>query len=284
MAAVPNIPPPLLRSFVAVSELRSFTAAARRLNLRQSTVSQHIQKLEALTGRRLLLRDTHGVTPTTEGDALRDFARGILDANGRLEQFLIGSAQRETLRLGISEDFAVAQLADVLTAFREHYPDVDLELTVGLSAFLYQRYDAGEIDLIFAKRRRGDRRGDVAWREPLAWIARPGFVLPKDAPVPLISYSPPSITRSLAIGALESVGRSWRMVCTSGSLNGLRAGIAAGLGIAAHSARLMPAGLVELPPPHGLPALGEVEFVAIGPGHQHAAANALISALTGGRG
>ena len=72
------------------------------------------------------------------------------------------------------------------------------------------------------------------------------------------------------------------MVCTSGSLNGLRAGIAAGLGIAAHSARLMPAGLVELPPPHGLPALGEVEFVAIGPGHQHEAANALISALTGG--
>ena len=67
-------------------------------------------------------------------------------------------------------------------------------------------------------------------------------------------------------------------------LNGLRAGIAAGLGIAAHSARLMPAGLVELPAPHDLPALGEVEFVAIGPGHQHAAASALINALTGGRG
>jgi DNA-binding transcriptional LysR family regulator len=284
MAVPPNIPPPLLRSFVAVSELKSFTAAARRLNLRQSTVSQHIQKLEALTGRRLLLRDTHGVMLTTEGGALREFARGILDANGRLERFLAGSAARETLRLGISEDFAVAQLADVLTAFRADYPDVDLELTVGLSAFLYQRYDAGEIDLIFAKRRRGDRRGDVAWREPLAWIARPGFTLPKDAPVPLVSYSPPSITRSLAIGALESVGRSWRMVCTSGSLNGLRAGIAAGLGIAAHSARLMPAGLVELAPPHDLPALGEVEFVAIGPGHQHAAANALIDALTGGRG
>jgi len=283
MTVPPDLPPQLLRSFVAVAELCSFTEAARRLELRQSTVSQHVQKLEALTGRRLLLRDTHGVALTADGDAVREFARNVLDAYGQLAQFVSITAHRETLRLGISEDFAVAQLAEVLAGFRNQYPDIDLELTVGLSSFLYDRYDAGEVDLIFAKRRPGDRRGEVAWRERLAWIAQPGYQLAAGAPVPLVSYAPPSITRSLAIAALQGVGRSWRMACTSGSLNGLRAAIAGGLGIAAHSTLLMPAGLQELAPPHDLPAVGEVEFVAIGPGHHHRAANALIDTLTAGR-
>ena len=43
-----------LRSFVAVEQMGSFTLAAERLGLGQSTVSQHIQRLEAELGRRLL--------------------------------------------------------------------------------------------------------------------------------------------------------------------------------------------------------------------------------------
>lgn len=53
-----------LRSFVAVEQAGSFTAAAERLGLGQSTVSQHVQRLEASLGRRLLARDTHRVVLT----------------------------------------------------------------------------------------------------------------------------------------------------------------------------------------------------------------------------
>ena len=56
--------PELLRSFVAIAETGSFTAAGRALGRQQSTVSQHIQRLETLTGRRWLDRDTHGVALT----------------------------------------------------------------------------------------------------------------------------------------------------------------------------------------------------------------------------
>jgi len=276
----PDISPTLLRSFLAVAKARSFTEAARKLNLRQSTVSQHVQKLEQSVGRRLFLRDTHAVTLTADGDAMCDFAQTVLDANDRMTRYFFGSARREKLRLGISEDFAMSQLAEVLTTFRIAYPAVDLELTVGLSSALYQRYDSGEVDVIFAKRRSGDSRGEVAWREQLVWIARPGFRLDTDAPVPLVAYAPPSITRSLAVAALEEARRPWRMACSSGSLNGLRAAIMAGLGIAAHSAKLIPEGLVTLDDEDAhLPQLGEVEFVAIGPGRHHVTANALIAAL-----
>ena len=191
-----DVPPVLLRSFQAVAKARSFTEAARQLNLRQSTISQHIQRLEQALGRRLFLRDTHAVTLTAAGDALCDLAQsGRRCALIRMSRFFLDGERRETLRLGISEVFAISQLAEVLTSFRASHPEVDLELNVGLSSALYQRYDAGELDLIFAKRRIGDSRGEVAWREELVWIARPGFRLDPDAPVPLVSYAPPSITR-----------------------------------------------------------------------------------------
>jgi len=277
--SAPEIAPTLLKSFLAVAKARSFTEAARRLNLRQSTISQHVQKLELSVGRRLFVRDTHAVTLTADGDAMCEFAEIVLAAHDRMGSYFFGSAQREKLRLGISEDFAMSQLAEVLATFRNEYPCVDLELAVGLSSALYQRYDSGELDVIFAKRRAGDSRGAVAWREKLAWIARPGFRIERDAPVPLVAYAPPSITRSLAVAALDEARRPWRMACSSGSLNGLRAATIAGLGVAAHSARLIPAGLTVLDSCDDLPTLGEVEFVAIGPGRHHRTANALIEAL-----
>lgn len=279
MSKLSDIPPSLLRSFMTVVETRSFTEAAKQLNLRQSTISQHVQKLEQAVGRKLFQRDTHTVTLTPDGDAMCDFAAAVLAANERMAGYFFGAAGRERLRLGISEDFAMAQLADVLASFRANYPGVDLELAVGLSNALYQRYDAGELDVIFAKRRAGDDRGEIAWREQLIWVSRPGFHIEAGAPVPLIAYAPPSITRSLAVAALEHAHRPWRMACSSGSLNGLRAAAIAGLGVAAHSARLIPEGLAVADPSNDLPALGEVEFVAIGPGRHHATANGLISAL-----
>jgi DNA-binding transcriptional LysR family regulator len=85
-------------------------------------------------------------------------------------------------------------------------------------------------------------------------------------PVPLILYSPPSITREIALAALERSGRPWRIVCTSGSLSGLRTAALAGLGITIVPYGLIPAGLAELPNGHGLPDLGTVEFVLLANG------------------
>ncbi|MFW9777186.1 LysR family transcriptional regulator, partial [Brucella melitensis] len=50
--------PDLLLAFVTVAETGSFTAAARALGTRQSTVSQQIKRLEASLGRSLFSRDT----------------------------------------------------------------------------------------------------------------------------------------------------------------------------------------------------------------------------------
>ena len=271
--------PVLLRSFLAVVDGGSFTAAARQAGLRQSTISQHVARLEHALGRTLLARDTHRVGLTPDGDAMVGFARRVMEANERLERFFAGNALRGSIRLGASEDFALSALPQVLARFTGLHSSVDLQLTVGLSGVLYQAYDAGQLDVIFVKRRHGDTRGRSAWHEQLAGVGRPGFAGDPARPLPRVLYPPPSITRALALGTLEASGRAWRVACTSGSLTGLRAAAAAGLGIVPHSARLLPPGLAALPEAAGLPALGPVEFVVIGPGTAQAAAAALVELL-----
>jgi DNA-binding transcriptional LysR family regulator len=266
---VTAIQPDLLRTLVAISRAGTFTGAARLLGVGQSTVSQHIKRLEEMTGRHLLDRDTHRVSITPEGETMLDHARYVLDAHERMERFLSGTPLRGRLRFGASEDFVLSALPDILAAFVRRHPEVDLELTAGLSETLYQAFDAGRLDILFVKRRSGDRRGVTAWREPIQWVGRPDFRTPGDMPLPLLFYPPPSVTRARALEALEQAGRSWRLAFTSASLTGLTAAARAGLGIMPHSARLIPPGLAVIAPTPGLPRLPELEFVVIGPGgHQ----------------
>jgi DNA-binding transcriptional LysR family regulator len=254
--------PTHLASFLAVARTRNFTEAGRRLGLQQSTISQHVRRLEDSAGRRLFVRDTHTVTLTPDGEAMTGFAQTILDTGERARRFFAGSQLRGRLRFGTSEDFVSTRLPELLREFVRQHALVDLELKVGVSATLYEHLDAGELDLVLAKRRGGDARGRLVWRDRLAWAAAPGTEVA--APVPLILYNAPSITRAVALEALERAGLTWRIACTSGSLSGLRAACLAGLGVTVHARGLLPEGLVEVPSSQRLPELADVEFVVLG--------------------
>jgi DNA-binding transcriptional LysR family regulator len=255
--------PSQLRTFLAVAQTLSFTQAARRLGLRQSTVSQHVRRLEATAGRQLFTRDTHSVELTEDGEAMLGFARRILEAHEQAAAFFTGTRLRGRLRFGASEDFVLTRFAEILEGFRHDHPEVDLELTVELSGTLHEQLSDGKLDLVLAKRRPEDPRGELVWDDRMVWIGAERLRLDPDRPVPLIVYPPPGISRALALEALERQGRSWRIACTSGSLNGLIAAARAGLGVMAHSRGLIPPGLVRVPDRAGLPELGEVEFVLV---------------------
>jgi DNA-binding transcriptional LysR family regulator len=273
--------PSQLRTFLAVAQTLSFTQAARRLGLRQSTVSQHVRRLEDATGRPLFTRDTHSVELTEDGEAMLGFARRILEVHDQATAFFTGTRLRGRLRFGASEDFVLTRLPEILEGFRYDHPEVDLELTVELSGTLHEQLAAGKLDLVLAK----DPRGELVWHDRLVWIGAERLRLEPDRPVPLIVYPPPGITRALALEALERQGREWRIVCTSGSLNGLIAAARAGLGVMAHSRGLIPPGLVRVAERSGLPVLGRVDFVLVhGPRRTAAqgAADALAAAILAG--
>jgi DNA-binding transcriptional LysR family regulator len=275
----PLLHPDLLRSFAAIAAAGSFSGAARSLGLRQSTISQHLQKLEAATGRRLIDRNTHALRVTPDGEAVLEHARGVLDEYNRMDEFLRGVPLRGRLRFGTSEDFVLSALPDVLAAFVRRHPEVDMELTAGLSEDLYRNFDSGALDIIFVKRRSADRRGMVAWREPIAWTAQPGFRVDSGTALPLLLYPAPSLTRAKAVEALEKAKRGWRIAFTSGSLSALTAAARAGLGLMPHSARLLPPGLAVIAPGRGLPRLPDIEFVILGPSGRNPVSEALTAVI-----
>ncbi|WP_327099909.1 LysR family transcriptional regulator [Nocardia vinacea] len=251
--------PELLRTFLAVERAGGFTAAGRILGLRQSTISGHIARLEKAVGRELFRRDTRNLALTADGAAMVGFARTILDAQGQAERYFSDSTLTGLIRLGASDDVMARELPDVLLEFQRTHPGVDLELTVGLSENLKTRMETGELDLVVGKRLPGERHGELLWRDRLVWAGR-SATTEFDDPVPLVTYPPPSLTRRIALQALERDVRTWRVTCTSDSQLGLRAAVLAGLGVIVHAETLIPDGLCVLADPR-LPVLGDLEFV-----------------------
>jgi DNA-binding transcriptional LysR family regulator len=274
--------PALLRTFVAVAETLSFTRAAELLQLSQPTVSQQVRKLETAANRILVSRDTRAVALTDNGEAMLGFARSILAAHDEAAAYFTGSAMRGRLRFGSADDLAQTQLPQILRDFRQLYPQINLELTVGQSAMLARRLRAGQLDLVFIKQEPDLPDGRVVRRERLVWVAHKSLQLDPQAPVPLIAYAAPSVTRDAAIRSLEDAGRTWRITCNVKETNGVLAALRAGIGVAVLPQNLLPGDLIPVTSTFGLPMLGEIDFALLdNPRAAREPVEALIGAIVG---
>lgn len=269
--------PVLLRTFLAIADTRSFTRAAQRLGISQPTVSQHVRRLEQAAKRQLVARDTREVWLTDNGDAMAGFARTILAAHAEADSYFSGSAMRGRLRFGAADDLAITTLPRILRHFRQQNPQVNLELTVDQSGPLYRRLQAGHLDLIFIKQNPGTTEGAVVATDELVWIGQEKTTLDPDAPVPLIAYQGPSLSRQITIEALEQAGRTWRITCNTREVNGVLAAVRAGLGVAVFPRSLIPTDLIKVTNRFGLPELGHVDFTLLS---NPSAAREPVDALT----
>lgn len=255
--------PDLLITLLAVEQTGSFTQAALRLGVRQPTVSQHIRRLEAQTGRTLILRDTHSVALTADGEAMIGFARTILAAHEQATAYFSGSRPRGRLRIGMSDDLALTRLPQILRDFRHNHPLVDFDLTVDQSGLLHQRLEEDKLDVFVGKRPRGEERGRLIKRERLVWVGTPSTKLDLAKPVPLVVYPSPSISRTEMHRALNRARMLYRSACVCRGVNGLIAAVAAGVGISALATSLVPPQLTPLGPAHRLPELGSIDLVLL---------------------
>lgn len=134
----------LLPLLLAVAEERNFRAAADRLGVTRSAVSQGVRRLEDGLGIQLVMRTTRSVRLTEAGARLVDSLRGPMAAvQGALEAR--EEAPRGRLRLAvtsIAHDFLSGPL---LARFAEAYPQVTLDVTVTDDEFdiVAHGYDAG---------------------------------------------------------------------------------------------------------------------------------------------
>ncbi|RXT46350.1 LysR family transcriptional regulator [Bosea sp. Tri-44] len=229
MNRYPMFSPQLLISFVAVCETLSFTRAADRVSLSQSTVSLQVKRLEDLLGQALLERSSHQVELTEEGERLLSYARRIIALNEEAHDALTGAWRDGVLRLGMPEDFAVPTI-ELLAAFSRQQPHLRLDVTSGLSADLHAAYKREELDLILVKQRRG-QPPRAARREPLLWLDSLAYPAIERTPVSLAMFPLGGLYREELCGALDTLGIRWRVGYCSGNLGALAAASAAGLGM-----------------------------------------------------
>ncbi|HEX4092843.1 MAG TPA: LysR family transcriptional regulator [Trebonia sp.] len=258
--------PQLLATFLAVEQTGSFTRAAARLGFQQPTVSQHIRRLERQVGRTLVLRDTHSVSLTADGEAMIGFARNILAASEQAAAYFSGDRPSGRLRIGISDDLALTGLPQILRDFRRDNPLVDFDLRIDQSGLLHQRLESDRLDMFIGKRPSGEQReprGQLVRRDRLVWVGTTSTKLDLTRPLPLVVYPTPSLTRTEMRRALNRARLPFRSACVCRGVNGLIGAVAAGIGISAMAASLVPEQLTTLGPAHRLPELGTIDLVLL---------------------
>lgn len=256
-----NLDLDLVRSFVAIAEVKSFTRAGERLGRSQSAVSLQMRRLEDLIGRRLFSRDPRHVVLTAHGETFLPQARRLLRLNDEILSELTGGDVVGEVRLGAPEDFATVHLPDILGEFTRANPRATLAVTCDLTLNLLEQLRDGALDLALVKREPlGPDMGVRVWREPLIWVGADASVAEAKGPVPLVVAPSPCVYRKRAIGALERIGRPWRCAYTSPSLAGQQAALRAGLGVTVLPLEMAPSDLARLGPAQGLPDLPDTEI------------------------
>ena len=139
-----------------------------------------------------------------------------------------------------SDDLALTRLPQILRDFRRDNPLVDFELTVDQSGLLHQRLESDRLDVFIGKRPSGEQRGQLVKRERLVWVGTPSTKLDLTAPLPLVVYPVPSISRTEMRRALNRARLPYRSACLCRGVNGLIGAVAAGIGISAMAASLVP--------------------------------------------
>ena len=131
-----------METFVRVIEAGSFSSAAKQLRVGQPAVSKTIAQLEDRLGVRLLLRSTHGLTPTEAGRSFYERAKRSIEEAEEAELAARGAAATLSGRLSVNAPLTFARLHVIprLPIFLAEHPALDVDVVL----------DDRDIDLIEA--------------------------------------------------------------------------------------------------------------------------------------
>jgi DNA-binding transcriptional LysR family regulator len=233
-----NIPTELLRTLVAVVDLRSFTKAANSLGVTQPAVSAQIKRLQALLDCEVLDKSAPGVSLTQSGELVVNYARRLLSINDQIVDLSTPRLGSRSLRIGVPGDFLTPVLPKLLTEIRTQYPDIRLLLRSDLFDAMARDLRHGDLNLLIGLSETGvelDARHQ--WTEPMVWVRSPSFTLDPDAPVPLVTLAEGYALHRAAVAALSRAQRSFEVVFVGQSKASIVEAVRAGMGVAAVSKR-----------------------------------------------
>src|SRR5712691_10534244 len=141
-----NIPTDLLRTFVSISELGSFTKAGRLYRLTQPAISAQMKRLEHIVGADLFERMAPGIRLTSRGLEVLKFARRMLSINDQI----LGYSQSQSaprIRIGIAHMFAHQILQKPVIGPAMRTTNARLQIYCDDSASLLQSIRSGYLEV-----------------------------------------------------------------------------------------------------------------------------------------
>lgn len=235
-----------LETFHWVATLGSFTKAASKLNTTQSTVSMRIGDLEQELGVRLLDRSQRAVRMTPKGRDLLGYAGEIQRLIGELRSN-VGNPQTVSgsIRMGVAELVALTWLPDLIADLNRLYPNVEIDLEIGVSGDMIDKLGSRQIDLSFLPMQGMEQVGQSRGLQAtllgyvgFSFMASPSLALPdrrlrpRDLERwPLISFSQRSVLAEIQEGWFQANGSSPTKIDRSNSMEISAGLVRSGLGL-----------------------------------------------------
>ena len=251
-----NISTELLRTFITVIEVASFTRAAEILGRTQPAISLQVKRLEGTVGYDLIERNGKEISLTERGEALAIHAREIL----RLNDIAVAQFEQKNpsskLRVGLPVDYAVNTLQSCLTDVVRQHADVQIEIRCDLSKYLLSALRSNEIDIAVALFDGDDQQFLFRhWKEQPAWVGATDLVIPDQSDIPLVVHPYGCVYRERMASALKLAGKSWRIAYSSPGIGGVQRAVHDGLGLSCLTVPTVLQGMRKFSEKDGLPVL-----------------------------
>lgn len=195
----------MLRTLVAVADMKTFSAAARVVHVTHAAVSQQMRTLEADLGVELFSRDTRTPELTQVGRQVVERARKVIqDYEALVPSELDGSSLSGTVRLGVLRTTLTGLVPEAMAILKKRFPEIWLHITPGLTGTLLADVERGTLDAAIVTKPNRLPPGFVfrfLVDEPLQLIA--AVEETEDDPIKLLKSRPYiRFNRSAVVGAL----------------------------------------------------------------------------------
>ncbi|WP_321893000.1 LysR substrate-binding domain-containing protein [Paraburkholderia tropica] len=256
----PSVDVDLLRTFIAIAETQSYSAAGVRIGKTQSAVSQQMQRLEQQLNCLLFERTGRTKQLSEQGRRLMRYAYQLVAMHDETVRVMHYSVARGNLRIGAPFDVAESILPLVLRRIVDATPNIDVEITIEHSDALMEALSRAELDMILSTRESGQFEGFVLRASPIVWCAAADYQWDRRTQLPLIIADGPSLFAKYAIAALETAGIPWRQAFLSSNLVAIKSAIYAGLGVTARGTDILTPNMRLLGREDGMPPLPSISY------------------------
>lgn len=221
-----------------ISELGSFTKAAKELGYAQSTITFQIQTIENYYQKPLFERMGKTIEMTHFGKQLLKEVEMMLNHYERIEQLGLQVSKPEgVLRIGTPESLMIYRLYPIIKQYKQSYPNVEIIIIDDQCKFLRERLSSGELDMTFLLQPEFDYanlKTILLKREAMCLVAPSDFVGEDFLPSPsqMVLYTEKECTyRQIFSSYMQSLNFYPKNILETESVEAIKKYIMNGLGI-----------------------------------------------------